>query len=345
MNVYEKQTNILFILFLILVDILKLNDLWNENFHRRLYNHLKKPYYNKTKIPYIKYLTNMLTADDINYYFVLLQRYNKTKCLQNINKTLSKLLSGLYSKKCSYYYNDFNNEDKLKLDKIGNKMLPKLEKIIGKKLVLCNSDFRAVILVYNGKDTEFTWHYDTEDTHCYRTIILLHKNGNIPKFTYIDKFGNKIVAPIENIGDGIVFQGTKTFHSLQNVGTTDYNMERIVIGFQYIEYGITDNHKSLCSELRSKSVIETIKILTPNIILFFVLSRLIYCILKYNKLELNISTHSLILVVLLLVLLNTELGIDIRLNLKYFIFLILTTMNINISLLVLLYVNISSKLF
>jgi hypothetical protein len=48
------------------------------------------------------------------------------------------------------YYNDFNENDKILLDNIGEQRIPYFESLIHKKLKLGNSNFRCVMLSYEG---------------------------------------------------------------------------------------------------------------------------------------------------------------------------------------------------
>jgi hypothetical protein len=322
-----------------MIDIFKLVDLWGENSYDRLYNHFRKGYYHPYKIPFVKNLTNMLDDTDIQLYHHILNKYKKEKCIQK-SLILSKIGSGHNSKRCSYYYNDFDVRDKQLLDEIGIKMIPKLESLVNKKLTLGSSDFRAVILVYSGKDSEFAWHYDTEHEKCYRTIILLHRKGPISKLKYIDENGNTITPPIENIGDGIIFRGTTTYHGIES--THDDSAERIVIGFQYIESNFVDDHISYCSEFRSKSLFELSKAIMPTILLFFIITRVSSILLEYKKITWNVDTIKLIYLIISLsyILPMYNPNINTITNLKIFIFLVTITLNINIALVTVLFINL-----
>ena len=96
-----------------------------------------------------------------------------------MNKIKTFSLGSNYSSKCSLYYDDFSKKDQIKLDEIGNRLKKDFEKIIGKKLMLGESNFRCALLRYEGKDSKFNMHYDTEESNCYRSIYLFHKEGNV----------------------------------------------------------------------------------------------------------------------------------------------------------------------
>ena len=283
----------LFALF-IAMDILKINYLWNENFFRRFLHHLQNSNYNPNKIPFIKFVNNILTQQDIEYLKTIASsddntntkpsgskhpndEINKTKdrsSLNNKNKFLSYQIGGQYSKRSSKYYNNFDKETQLKLDEIGDRLKPKFEKLIDKKLFLGESDFRCCMLRYEGKDANFRFHYDTEEKNCYRSIIMFHGKGNIPPFMYYDKNGNLIKKNLK-IGDGLIFQGTRTYHGIQP--SNDEEMERYVIGWQY-STDLSVKTKSICAELRGKSIMEGIRTIVPHFLLSTVM------IFMFNKL-------------------------------------------------------------
>jgi hypothetical protein len=247
--------------------------LWGENIFRRFYHHFQNCEYNINKIPYLYTINNLLSANNINIIKSILLSSNITTNSNNISPLLSYLVGGNYSKRCTLYYNNFSNNNKIILDNIGNKMKPYFEKITNKKLKLGNSDFRCVILSYEGKDSNFVWHYDTEHPQSYRTIFLFDKYGNISPFGYINKYGNKEYVSMD-IGDGIFFRGTTTYHGIDK--SDDINQIRRVIGWQYIEDPLlVEEKKSLCSELRSKSITTYIYILSIYIIPFMIIINLL----------------------------------------------------------------------
>lgn len=260
-----KNIIVLIILF-ILIDITGLNNLWGENFHRRILHHCQRSQYNPSKKPWINFLYDKLDTNTIN--FITSINITKNNCLQNVNPILSKLFGGNYSKKCTLYYNDFDKDTQKILDNIGRSMIPELEKLSGKKLYLGESSFRCVLLRYEGVDSQFVSHYDTEPNNCYRTLFLVKKEGNIPPFIYNDENSKKHEVNF-NVGDGIFFKGTRTFHG---VGVSkDPNMKRYMIGWQYS----TDNslkELSLCSKLRDTSILSSIIELSPHIIILLIVS-------------------------------------------------------------------------
>ena len=196
----------------------------------------------------------------------------KHNCSSKVSPTLSKLFVGNYSTKCTLYYNDFTPKQQQHLDQIGLALKPQLEALCGHRLHLGNSDFRCVLIRYEGKDTEFTCHYDTEPPNCYRTLFLVKAEGNLPPFIHYDKSGTPHEKHLE-LGEGIFFQGTRTYHCVGR--TNDPNMKRYMIGWQYsTDNRVTDT--TLCNMLRSETKLNIIKTLLPHILLPSVLGALIY---------------------------------------------------------------------
>ena len=52
----DENTNLLFIIIIIIIERLKFNELWGENIYKRIYNHLRKSSYDCKKIPYVSIL-------------------------------------------------------------------------------------------------------------------------------------------------------------------------------------------------------------------------------------------------------------------------------------------------
>ena len=271
-----NQLNKIFLLFIIFIDILKINHLWNENFHRRLLHHFQGNQFNSNKTPWIKFLGKTIQNDEIK--FINSIKENKKNTLQNISPLGSKIFGGNYSSKSTLYYNDFSPEIQRKLDALGNKIKPTLEKLCGETLVLGNSNFRCVLLRYEGENAEFSCHYDTEPYNCYRSLFLVNKKGNIPPFIYYDKNGNKIKKQF-NLGEGLFFKGTQTFHCVDK--SMDPNMKRYMIGWQYS----TDNNikeSSLCSKLRSENKINSFKIIAPHILILIIIGLIFKYFTKFS---------------------------------------------------------------
>lgn len=320
--------NFLFIIALIIIEILNINDLYGENFHRRVIHHLQRTDYNPRQLPNIHLLNSFLNEKQLSTINSI--KLNKSKC-GNTYPFLSSFFGGNYSKKCNLYYNDFSKESQIILDNLGNEIKFKLEKIIGKKLYLGTSSFRCCILRYEGKGSNFNYHYDTEPHNCYRTLFLFKKKGKIPPFVYFDKNKQKQKVNLE-VGDGIFFQGTKTYHGVDK--TEDDNAERYIIGWQYsTDLKVKEN--SLCSRLRDNTIIDIIAELIPHIILIIIL---VVNLKKYYKSKL--SNAIIFLTVFVVIIskflpnhlpdsLGTHINFSLTVNVKIILLCILSTFDLN----------------
>jgi len=285
--------NINIIIIFIIIDFIKLFHIYNKNIIVNIYDNFNNNYYNPNKIPYLVKLNELklLNNDDIIIIKNILNRTTKNYCSNNKSNILSNFIGGNYSKKCNLYYNDFNDNDKIILDNIGNKMIPYFE-----KLKLGNSDFRSAILTYDH-DSTFPMHYDVEPNNCYRTIFLIDMQNYIKTFVYIDDKGIKNKVNL-NIGEGIFFRGSTTFHGIENFD--NHNQLRIVIGWQYEE--IIDkplkNIKYLNSELRSQSLSYIIFFILSYIIQFALIINLLY----YNIESVDINNNIIYIMTILLIL-------------------------------------------
>ena len=252
--------NYLLILLLVLSDILNINQLWNENYIRRVLHHLQRSLYSPNKIPEI-YLDQKLRQQDI-IFLQNLKYKNKTNLANTKYPLLSDLVTGIYSKKANIFYDDFDIETRKRLKNIGLSLIPKFEKIIKKKLYL--SKEVCFILRYEGENARFNWHYDNEHKSCYRALFLFKKKGDIPDFMYKDKDG-EIQRIKYEVGDGIFFKGKFTHHGVNK--SNNKNTKRYVISFQYTTEP-NHYHKSLCSELSDSTIPQTIIQITLILIYF-----------------------------------------------------------------------------
>lgn len=252
------------IILFVICDLCNLLVLWDENIFRRMLHHLQSNY-NYHKEPYIHIFRNTLSQNDLSKLKSII--YNKSNGVTNMSKTLSNLLGGHYSKKNTLYYNDFNESSKCILDEIGMKHIPMYENVTNNKLLLGNSSFRGTILMYEGKESGFKYHYDTEEQTCYRSIYLIYKKGIIPPFTYFNK-DNVPVRINLNVGDGIFFKGTTTYHGIESL--ISETAMRYVVGWQYC----TENTKkeySLCSEMRGATITEIMEIFLPIVYFYYII--------------------------------------------------------------------------
>lgn len=288
-NIYDYNVNISLIILYIIIDVFGLLNLWNENFYRRIIHHIQSHVYNKNKKPWIINSEIKLSNNQIEFIKEVSENTKKEKGANTLTKYISNLGIGAhYSKKSSLYYNDFDNETQKKLDIIGNELKVNFEKNIGKKLFLGTSNFRCCILRYEGNDSNFGFHYDTEETNCYRCIFLFHKRGIISPFCYYDNNGIKQKINF-NIGEGIFFKGTKTYHGVEI--NNDPNSQRYIVGWQY-STDLSVKSKSLCSELRDKDLLYIFKIFifyigTINFLNYFWTNYIINIPIGFNIIFIN----------------------------------------------------------
>lgn len=255
------NVNITPLLSMILSDQLKLNTLWDEPYERRVIHHLNNNNYNIHKKPVIWKINNMLKLPIIKK--ILKNKFQDKNAANTASKTISQFVGGLYSPRAALYWNDFDETTQNSFEQLALSIKPRLEKSCGEKLNLGKSDFKAVLLRYEGKHSTFPWHYDTEPFNCYRTIILIKSEGEVPPFIYKNDHNKDTKINLE-LGDGIFFKGTQTYHSVQ--ASNDENMVRWVLGFQYCAGEYDSSNLSLCSELRGASPYDYITLFAPRTI-------------------------------------------------------------------------------
>lgn len=96
------------------------------NVFRKMFHHLQSCEYNSKKIPYIHLLNkklNLLSDWRYCYYKKIYSHTFENSCNNSVSPLLSYYIGGNYSNKCTLYYHNFNNSDKLLLDKIGNNII------------------------------------------------------------------------------------------------------------------------------------------------------------------------------------------------------------------------------
>ena len=285
--------------YIILDDIFGLK-LWNENIFRRVYHHFSNNNYTKNKIPLLYNFTNLLTDEQIKYLQTTnFDSDNQTPAL-NTNK-ISILLKTNYSPRSTLYFDNMDRHIQIKLEEIGNSLIPLFNKILNTKLRLADTNFRTSILRYEGAYAQFGFHYDTEHKDCFRALILYDGQSIIPPFCYINT-DEKLEKIHLKINDGIIFRGTTTYHGVEP--SKDPNTKRYLVGFQYIKIDSDQYEKpSLTNKLRGASLIKIIQTFIPygiyyNIIgyfdkisIFYIIDYriqllidiyLIYCGLKYS---------------------------------------------------------------
>lgn len=311
---------ILIFILIVIYDFTKVNSIWGESFERRMLHHISGGNYNpykKIKLSFLKKLLDNTTCKNIFNLPFKISNYS-------INNNLINLFSNLFvtqnSQVRSLYYNDFSENIKIKLDQIGQGLIPTFSKLCGQNLSLSNQNFRACILIYKGPGSDFKFHYDTEPSSYYRCIILISKKGNIPKFSYYNQKG--ILKTIDmDVGDCIFLKGTQTYHGV--IKSDDDYSERYILGFQYKTDKPEIISKSFCSELRGKDIFGILKLVRKNILILLSFLYLIATILCLNQpLEINyylcftIILSSFIILISLSYLLYNYLGSSYLFNFK-----------------------------
>lgn len=144
---------------------------------------------------------------------------------------------------------------------MGNSFIPQFEALVGTKLKLGDSNFRAILLRYEGANAQFGFHYDTEHPDCFRTLMLYEGRGIIPPFCYRD--GEGMMQKVHfQVKDGILFRGTTTHHGVEP--SNDPMTKRYMVGFQYIKKDSDGIEKhSLCNQLRGSSIPTILSLFLP----------------------------------------------------------------------------------
>jgi hypothetical protein len=260
-------------MFLFILDDLFGLKLWGENIFRRVLHHLSNNNFNTNKKKLIFRINGLLNKDENTKLSELnLPNYKR------LNTTFLAKYEGNYSKKSTLYFNDFDKETQEYLLSISENLKSKFEETVNEPLEMGESDFKAMIIRYEGKESKFNMHYDAEHPDCYRSLILYRGEGIVPPFCYMDGNERKNIHLKE--GDGIIFKGTQTYHGVHPSG--DDNTIRYMLGFQYKKKGIEEN-KSLCSELRNESYSGIILLFLPYVAYYNVLSFVDNTLLKGNQ--------------------------------------------------------------
>lgn len=235
--------------------------LWGENIFRRLSNHLSNNNYDKARKPFLFGPIDLL--EDVTE----LQNMDIPN-IHSINTTIIGKLEGHYSSKSSIYLNNMPISLQNSLCKIASDLIPKFESLCQDKLELGDSNFRATIIRYEGPESKFDMHYDTEHEDSYRCLLLYKGSGIVPPFCYYNN-NNEIQCIHLKEGQGIFFRGTTTYHGVFPSGSE--NTIRYLVGFQYQKIG-TIQPKTLNSEFRCKSLHQILYFFVPYIFYYQVIS-------------------------------------------------------------------------
>lgn len=92
---------------------------------------------------------------------------------------------------------------------------------------------------------------------------MLHRSGKISPFSHRTESGAEVDKHLE-IGDGIFFQGSRTYHRVRP--QDDADAVRYIAGWQYTDDPTFTEPKSLCSEFRGATLGQIVSILLPIVI-------------------------------------------------------------------------------
>ena len=223
--------------------------LWGENAYRRLLHHVSGWDYNELKEPLVHRVPDIINKDQVQSALTIfdnhmVDKHTSSNCFENVARNL-----GGANVSTKLYADAFSETELTTLLHIGEQLIPTFNQILGEELILGDSNFKCCILSYSG-ESSFNMHYDTESPDCFRTIIMIHKKGDVAKFTYHDADGTPVEVDMDP-GSGILQRGTTTYHGVP--ATTDPNAERVILGFQYMKVGGVPEPQTLCSETRHLS--------------------------------------------------------------------------------------------
>mmetsp|Transcript_8551 Transcript_8551/g.20737 ORF Transcript_8551/g.20737 Transcript_8551/m.20737 type:complete len:617 (-) Transcript_8551:418-2268(-) len=213
-------------------------------------------------------MESVLRQEDVNRVLHILERnsapetcqqyFREVQGLNTKSWLLSRLAGGQFSTRSTLYWNDFTPAGQKVMLEVGEALRVPLAKVLNLHdpalFRLGTSDFRCCLLRYEGKNASFGFHYDTEPWNCFRCLFLIKKNPASPvaPFLYWDADGELRQVALENIGDGLVFQGSRIFHGVAKTG--DEANVRFMLGFQY-RYGpdLESKRKNFCNQFRGKN--------------------------------------------------------------------------------------------
>jgi hypothetical protein len=233
-----------------LVEQTKFFDLWDEVIIRRALHH-HNGRYNPRKRSLVHNIRSLLDKEHIAVLSKM--RYDTKREGLNTSKTLSAVFGGNYSPRTTLYWNDFSEVQRKQLKRIFYDIQPKLEECLGRRIKLGYSDFKFSILRYEGASAKFDWHYDTEESNCFRILAMFRAGGKVPPFTYINNTNDtkERIDVHMNVGDAVLLRGTTTYHCVE--ASDDPNTVRYMLGIQIRTLDKVKIHKSLCSELRTQT--------------------------------------------------------------------------------------------
>lgn len=270
------------VLSLIIIDIFKLNNVWEEGFSRRNYNHLHNNDFDLNRKSELYFLPKMVDDEDLNDLKQLMN-HPKKNAVNNVTKLVTMLFGGYYTVNPPLYKNDFDNITSEKLHNIGNSLIPQLEKATGRKLKLHNGNLSVFVNRYSGTESEFTWHYDRDSPNFYKVVILLYGEGEYSTFEYYDNDKQEVKVIPLTPGDCILFNGKQTYHRVPQ--SHDENSKRLSLLFQYEKTDCEELNKFDCKIVEKKSYCNML----PNKPFYYIILFITYYIFLENVLSIIIK--------------------------------------------------------
>lgn len=222
------------------------NQLWGENFDRRVFHHIANSDYKPHRTPYVEKIS---TSEHINSLDQLRSvNFENINSLQTMSPLLSSLAGGYYTTLSPIYKHQFTEEQSSLIITILNQYKPYISKLNKKLKLNKGSNLSYFINRYQGSDSEFKWHYDRDYDNVYKLIILVDGTGEFAPFKYIDKYEKEITIKLE-IGDAVLMKGSTTFHCIPK--TADPESYRMSLIFQLIPEDIDylENPKTICNQV------------------------------------------------------------------------------------------------
>lgn len=363
MNSINDYSIVKKVLSLIIIDIFNLNNVWDEGFSRRFYNHINNNDYRDNRKSELYVLPKVIDNSDLNELIKLMD-HPKNVSANTMTKFIVMLFGGYYTNKPPLYKDDFDKNTSDKLHNIGNSIIPKLEKVTGRKLKLHDGKLSVFVNRYSGTESEFEWHYDRDSPNFYKVVLLLYGEGEYSNFEYYNNETQKEEEVKLLPGDCVLFNGKQTYHRIPP--STDKNSKRLTLLFQYEKLDCDEidkndckimEKKSFCNMLPDKNILYIILLITYYIFIENFLSVIIKNSIPNEKLKLfinKIKLSSLVIISILITLCLLIFGfLSIKTYFAYYLFVfiffnILDYKNIYVSsistLIFLIYIISSNKI-
>jgi hypothetical protein len=228
---------VLYLVLLLIVDFSKVQDLYGENYVRRIihmFNRLDYTSYKNFLDPYVIKLQNFIDADLL-------------KQLDTISINPNKDVPWLTRKNTgTHMYANMTDDEKQIMDKATDIIRTKCEKILNKKLYDLPGNINRFYSYY-GNNSHHLWHVDPENKDSiYNVILCIKRSGEISPFQYKDE-ENKVHTIHTEINDGIFFRGGTTIHQVPP--NDDPNSFRKVLALSFTIDPNYNTNTSLCTFL------------------------------------------------------------------------------------------------